>query len=110
MKKIFLSVLSIFILLIPSISFAKVDQHKIQKELVISRNDVTVFYWEKIHKKIDAYFINLLQKKDKKTLNSLNEKTAKYLKWKQKDGLNKEEILVYYLFIRSHYEANFRLK
>lgn len=110
MKKILFMFFACILLISPLVSHADVDQNKIQKELVIARHDVTTFYGPEIHDKLDLYFIKLLHKKDKNKLNKIAEVTWEYIKWKESDWLNKKEILIRYLFVRSYYEANFRLK
>jgi len=112
MKKFFITffaLISIFF----SISWAQaqlVDQNKIQKQLVLSRYEVSVFYWENYHKNIDAFFVKALYTKDRTTLNKLYELTAEYMKDKNTDNLNKKEILIQYLLVRSYYELNYRMK
>lgn len=112
MKKNFISLVTLWALFF-SISWVQaqlVDQNKIEKQLVLSRYEVSVFYWEKYHKNIDKFFIKALWNKDRTTLNKLYTLTAKYMKDKDQNNLNKKEILINYLLVRSYYELNYRMK
>lgn len=87
-----------------------IKQHKIQKQLVVSRYDVSVFYGEDYHKKIDRYFTNKILNKQKQELENMYKILADYMKNKDRNYMDKKDILLQYLMIRSYYELHYRMK
>jgi len=110
MKKILLWILLILSITFSSISHANIDQNALEKELVLSRYDVTKFYGNDIHTNIDNFFIKLLSTKNSNQLEDIYTLTSKYMENKNTEYLNKQEILIKYLLVRSYYELNYRMK
>ncbi len=111
MKKIIIALFLTFGILFTSPSYADtIDQNALEKELVVTRYEVWVFYGNDIHTKIDKIFIKALGNKDKDKLQKLYKLTAKYMENKDDIHLSKNDILVKYLFVRSYYELHFRMK
>ena len=111
MKKIIIALFLTFWIVFTSQSYADtINQNALEKELVVTRYEVWVFYGNDIHTKIDKIFINALLKKDRETLQKLYSLTAKYMENKNQDYLSKKDILVKYLLVRSYYELHYRMK
>ena len=109
MKKLLIIFISCFILLTPQISFAKVSQERIQKELVVARFEVKKQYGEDFNKKLDKFFIDQIMNNDQKKLNNFISILQPYFqkRWNSKN-LSKKETLYKYLLIRSYYEIYYR--
>ncbi len=109
MKNIFISIISIIILVFPSLAIAELSQSKIQKEMVIARYQVDKDYWVKLVQKIDTVFIKKMMVNDMELFQSLNTKLNRYFNNKSISGyLSKKERLYKYLYIRTTYELKYR--
>lgn len=109
MKKIIISMVSIFSLLFPTVTMAELSQSTIQKEMVIARYQVDKDYWVELVQKIDKIFIKKIMENDMELFQSLNAKLNAYFSNKSLSGnLTKKQRLYKYLYIRTSYELKFR--
>ena len=93
MKKIFITVISLMVLLFPSVSLAELSQSKIQKEMVIARYQVDKDYWVELVQKIDKLFVTKIINNDMELFKSLNTKLNSYFSKKSLNGyLNKKKV------------------
>lgn len=109
MKKIIISMVSIFSLLFPTVTMAELSQSTIQKEMVLARYQVDKDYWVELVQKIDKIFMKKIIENDMELFQSLNEKLNIYFSNKSLLGnLTKKQRLYKYLYIRTTYELKFR--
>ena len=109
MKKLFISVISIIVLLFPWFALAELSQSQIQKEMVIARYQVDKDYGVELVQKIDKVFIKKIMEKDMELFQSLNTKLNSYFSNKSLSSyLTKKERLYKYLYIRTTYELKYR--
>ena len=109
MKQIIISMVSIFSLLFPSITWASLSQSTIQKQMVISRYQVDKDYWVELVQKIDKVFMNKIMENDMTLFQSLNTKLHDYFSnHNLGENLTKKQRLYKYLYIRTTYELKYR--
>jgi len=109
MKKIFITVFSLWFLLFPSISMAQLSYAQIQKEMVISRYEVDKDYWVELIQKIDKAFMPMIINNDNELFESFNTSLNSYFKNKSLTwNLSKKDRLLKYLYIRTTFELKYR--
>lgn len=111
MYKIMVSFITIFLLILPSITQASLTNAEIQKEMILARHDVTLSYSHNTNIKLDEFFAEKITNDDMTLFEKYRTEITLYFqkRWNH-DNLTKKEILYKYLLIRSHYELSFRNK